>query len=262
MSVLLLRSWQRVNAFVFHSNSPFSFISMHLLNCPSLISRPNCCSSPSALPWHLSRPPFSNICLGMFGESWRLLQNKYKRDLAPYLPTRFPKSTNKLKSSPAKALLTKTPAASSRRSRIWKNSNEKQNQTRQKQNQTRDQKSCIINHNAMHRASIEPVVKNDRNFHLRAGTRQMMATLCCKTAKLQICHSFPRSSFLFPFFPLWQLCTLERMSEPRYEATSLNIFFVQFHAQYWQVRRLPLIDGLTRKLLALPLFETKMSANY
>ena len=130
MSVLLLRSWQRVNAFVFHSNSPFSFISMHLLNCPSLISRPNCCSSPSALPWHLSRPPFSNICLGMFGESWRLLQNKYKRDLAPYLPTRFPKSTNKLKSSPAKALLTKTPAASSRRSRIWKNSNEKQNQTR------------------------------------------------------------------------------------------------------------------------------------
>ena len=84
----------------------------------------------------------------------------------------------------------------------------------------------------MHRASIEPVVKNDRNFHLRAGTRRMTATLCCKTAKLQncktsklqICHSFPRSSFLFPFFSLWQLCTLERRMEPRYEATSLNIF--------------------------------------
>ena len=42
--------------------------------------------------------------------------------------------------------------------------------------------------------------------------------------KLQICRSFPRSSFLFPFFSLWQLCTLEQRMEPRYEATSLNLF--------------------------------------
>ena len=70
----------------------------------------------------------------------------------------------------------------------------------------------------MHRASIEPAVKDYRNFHLRAGTRQMMATLCCKTAKLQNFKTanlplFPALKFPLSVFP--SLTTLHAGADVR-----------------------------------------------
>ena len=139
----------------------------------------------------------------------------------------------------------------------------RKNQTRKKQNQTRDQKSCIINHNAMHRASIEPVVRKCRNFHLRAGTRRMMATLCCKTPKLQSCKTSncksaalspaQVSSFRFSFsdnFARWS-GGWNRDMKPLF--ISCSILASSTTSPY---------RCLTRKLLALQLFQTKMPSNY
>ena len=131
----------------------------------------------------------------------------------------------------------------------------RKNQTRKKQNQTRDQKSCSINHNAMHRASIEPVVRKCRNFHLRAGTRRMMATLCCKTSNCKSAAlSRPQvSSFRFSFsdnFARWS-GGWNRDMKPLF--ISCSILASSTTSPY---------RCLTRKLLALRLFEKKMSSNY
>ena len=136
----------------------------------------------------------------------------------------------------------------------------RKNQTRKKQNQTRDQKSCIINHNAMHRASIEPVVKNVAIFISEQGPvgwwqhcaakLQNCKTSNCKSAAL----SRPQvSSFRFSFsdnFARWS-GGWNRDMKPLF--ISCSILASSTTSPY---------RCLTRKLLALQLFQTKMPSNY